>query len=74
MSSARTPVKLTTSFWFLFPVANFDIFGISDAQQEEAMDKLEITCYGCDKPFPEVSTLTAAVFRVYEFPALTVAR
>lgn len=43
------------SFWFLFPVANFAVFGIADAEAAEAEHRLSESCFGCDKPFPSVS-------------------
>ena len=48
-------MPLTRSFWFLFPVANYGIFGIAEAEKEEAEEKLAASCFGCDKPFPAVS-------------------
>ncbi|CAD6587511.1 MAG: hypothetical protein TREMPRED_004776 [Tremellales sp. Tagirdzhanova-0007] len=45
---------LARSFWFLFPVANYDIFPIP---AREDQDELVSTCFGCDKVFPPMSEI-----------------
>ena len=52
---------IDNSFWFLFPVSNYGVFGIPQAIEEEAENNLSPNCFGCDKPFPTVSTIPCPV-------------
>ncbi|WVQ84537.1 hypothetical protein IAT38_006691 [Cryptococcus sp. DSM 104549] len=45
---------LARSFWFLFPVANYDAL-----QLEDSMDSERQTCFGCDVEFPDTSDMEA---------------
>ena len=46
---------LMRSFWFLFPVANYDTLPLEAVDDE---NKLEPSCFGCDAQFPSVSTVS----------------
>ena len=49
------------SFWFLFPVANYATIAADEARAEAAEETLLPDCFGCAKPFPNVSTLCPPV-------------
>ncbi|KAK8853359.1 hypothetical protein IAR55_004063 [Kwoniella newhampshirensis] len=51
---------LARSFWFLFPVANYDVLMVEDAMSADGSE----TCFGCDIEFPDLSTVDAGVAQV----------
>ena len=62
-----TARSLTRSFWFLFPVATFNVLSLQAAQVEEP--SLSSRCSGCDRTFKPVgppSMLRGKLTRSYQ--------